>query len=95
MFAWSRSVCSRLLPNGKLKPKLTERGYIETNDRYETSLPEVFAAGDIIGPPWLAHVASWEAIQAVEGMFGEIGATQSAHLSRAAPTASRRSRALG
>jgi dihydrolipoamide dehydrogenase len=29
----------------------------------------VFAAGDIIGPPWLAHVASWEAVQAVNGMF--------------------------
>ena len=27
------------------------------------------AAGDIIGPPWLAHVASYEAIQAIEGMF--------------------------
>jgi dihydrolipoamide dehydrogenase len=61
-----------LLPEGKLKPKLTDRGYIETDDRYQTSLPNVYAAGDIIGPPWLAHVASWEAIQAVEGMFGEI-----------------------
>ena len=30
----------------------------------------VYAAGDIIGPPWLAHVASYEAVQAVEGMFG-------------------------
>jgi dihydrolipoamide dehydrogenase len=60
-----------LLPNGKLKPKLTERGYIETDDRYQTSLKNVYAAGDIIGPPWLAHVASWEAIQAVEGMFGK------------------------
>ncbi len=59
-----------LLPNEKLQPKVTERGYIETNDRYETSLPNVYAAGDIIGPPWLAHVASWEAIQAVEGMLG-------------------------
>jgi dihydrolipoamide dehydrogenase len=29
----------------------------------------VYAAGDIIGPPWLAHVASHEAIEAVEGMF--------------------------
>ena len=34
--------------------------------------PGVFAAGDIIGPPWLAHVASYEAIQAVEGMFDKI-----------------------
>ncbi|MGI8605196.1 MAG: dihydrolipoyl dehydrogenase [Verrucomicrobiales bacterium] len=49
--------------------KLTERGFLETDARYQTSTPGVFAAGDIIGPPWLAHVASWEAIQAVNGMF--------------------------
>jgi dihydrolipoamide dehydrogenase len=61
-----------LLPNGKLKLELTDRGYIKTDDRYETSAKGVYAAGDIIGPPWLAHVASWEAIQAVEGMFDKI-----------------------
>ena len=60
-----------LLPSGKLKPELTDRGYIKADERYETNLPNVYAAGDIIGPPWLAHVASWEAIQAVEGMFGK------------------------
>ena len=61
-----------VLPGGALfadKKLLTDRGYIATNDRYETPSPGVFAAGDIIGPPWLAHVASFEAIQAVEGMF--------------------------
>jgi dihydrolipoamide dehydrogenase len=57
-----------LMPEG-LKVKLDPKGWIETNDRYETSVKGVFAAGDIIGPPWLAHVASFEAIQAVEGMF--------------------------
>jgi dihydrolipoamide dehydrogenase len=60
-----------LLPPGNLKLALTERGYIKTNERYETSQPGIYAAGDIIGPPWLAHVASYEAIQAVEGMFVE------------------------
>ena len=59
---------SPLLPDG-LKVNLDQRGWIQTSDRYETSLRGVFAAGDIIGPPWLAHVASFEAIQAVEGMF--------------------------
>ena len=61
-----------LLPNGKLKLELTDRDYLKTDDRYQTSAKGVYAAGDIIGPPWLAHVASREAIQAVEGMFDKI-----------------------
>jgi dihydrolipoamide dehydrogenase len=47
-----------------------DRGYIKVDDRYETSVKGVYAAGDIIGPPWLAHVATFEAIQAVNAMFG-------------------------
>jgi dihydrolipoamide dehydrogenase len=57
-----------VLPGGGLKFE-ADRGFLKTNDRYETSVPGVFAAGDIIGPPWLAHVASFEAVQAVQGMF--------------------------
>ena len=33
---------------------------------YATSVPGVYAIGDVIGPPWLAHVASEEAILCVE-----------------------------
>lgn len=58
-----------VLPAGGLKIGLTDKGYIQVNDKYETTVPGVYAAGDIIGPPWLAHVASFEAIEAVEGMF--------------------------
>ncbi|MGC3992425.1 MAG: FAD-dependent oxidoreductase [Chthoniobacteraceae bacterium] len=57
-----------LLPAGSLKFELV-KGYLKTSDRYETSVPGIFAAGDIIGPPWLAHVASYEAVQAVKGIF--------------------------
>ncbi|MEX2578058.1 MAG: dihydrolipoyl dehydrogenase [Verrucomicrobiales bacterium] len=60
---------SPVLPGNAEQLKLSDRGYIETDDRYQTNLPNVYAAGDIIGPPWLAHVASYEAIQAVQGMF--------------------------
>lgn len=60
---------SPVVPGGALKIGLTDRGYIQTNDKYETTIKGVYAAGDIIGPPWLAHVASYEAVQAVEGMF--------------------------
>ncbi len=52
-----------------LKLDLDERGYLKTSDRYETNVKGIYGAGDIIGPPWLAHVASHEAIEAVEGMF--------------------------
>ncbi|MEO1130032.1 MAG: dihydrolipoyl dehydrogenase [Planctomycetota bacterium] len=37
---------------------------------YATSVPGVFAVGDVIGPPWLAHVASEEAIVCVERIAG-------------------------
>lgn len=47
-----------------------ERGYVKVDDNYESSVKGIYAAGDIIGPPWLAHVATFEAVQAVEGMFG-------------------------
>ena len=51
-----------------LKPEL-ERGYLKVGDDYQTSVKGVYAAGDIIGPPWLAHVATYEGINAVNGMF--------------------------
>jgi len=57
-----------VLPGG-MQPALTDRGYIKVGQRYETSLPGVYAAGDITGPPWLAHTASYEAVQAVEGLY--------------------------
>jgi dihydrolipoamide dehydrogenase len=46
-----------------------EKGYIRTKENYQSSVAGIYAAGDIIGPPWLAHVASHEAIEAVEGLF--------------------------
>lgn len=37
---------------------------------YATNIPGIYAVGDVIGPPWLAHVASEEAIVCVEKMAG-------------------------
>jgi dihydrolipoamide dehydrogenase len=59
-----------VLPGG-IQLKTSEKGWLDTDANYETNVKTVYAAGDIIGPPWLAHVASYEAIQAVEGMFGK------------------------
>lgn len=37
---------------------------------YETNVKGIYAIGDVIGPPWLAHVASHEGIHCVEGIKG-------------------------
>jgi dihydrolipoamide dehydrogenase len=55
-----------------------EKGHIKTDYRdpgkrdpsYQTSVPGVYAIGDVIGPPWLAHLASEEAIICVERIAG-------------------------
>jgi dihydrolipoamide dehydrogenase len=45
-----------------------EKGHIKTTD-YKTNVEGIWAAGDVIGPPWLAHVAHHEAVYAVERIF--------------------------
>ncbi len=47
-----------------------DRGYVEANDFMQTALPHVYAIGDVIDTPWLAHVASSEGILAAEHMAG-------------------------
>jgi dihydrolipoamide dehydrogenase len=46
-----------------------DRNYVKVDDDYQTNVKGIYAAGDIIGPPWLAHVATFEAVEAVNGMF--------------------------
>lgn len=48
----------------------TERGKIPVNDRMETSVPGIYAIGDIVNTPFLAHVASREGVVAVENAMG-------------------------
>ena len=48
----------------------TERGNVVVNDYYQTSVTNIYAIGDLIGPPQLAHVASAEGLVAVEHLSG-------------------------
>jgi dihydrolipoamide dehydrogenase len=43
---------------------------VDPQNGYVTSVPGIYAAGDVIGPPWLAHVAHHEAVCCVERLFG-------------------------
>ena len=58
---------------GAVSPKVKldlDRGFLKVDQNYETNVKGIYAAGDIIGPPWLAHVAMFRAVNAVNGMFG-------------------------
>lgn len=48
-----------------------ERGFIRVNERFETSLPGVYAIGDAIGGMMLAHAASAQGLSVVHALAGE------------------------
>lgn len=48
-----------------------EKGYIATNEFFQTKESHIYAIGDVIGGLQLAHVASHEGIVAVEHIAGE------------------------
>ena len=47
-----------------------EKGFIKVDENYQTNVPGIYAIGDVIGPPLLAHVASAEGIYMVEKLAG-------------------------
>ncbi|KAB2880722.1 dihydrolipoyl dehydrogenase [bacterium] len=49
----------------------TEKGWVKVDEYYRTNVTGVYAIGDIIGAPWLAHVASHEGIVCVEKIAGK------------------------
>ena len=64
-------------PNGKLINAeaagviVTDHGFIETDGQMRTNVPHVFAIGDIVGQPMLAHKATHEGKVAAEVIAGQ------------------------
>jgi dihydrolipoamide dehydrogenase len=64
-------------PNGKkiaaekAGVQVTERGYINVDNQMRTNVPHIFAIGDIVGQPMLAHKAVHEGHVAAEAAAGE------------------------
>ena len=50
--------------------ELDDRGYIPVDEHMRTSAEGIYAIGDVVPTPWLAHVASAEGIVAVETIAG-------------------------
>ncbi len=65
-------------PNGKkigadkAGVAVTERGFIDVDVQMRTNVPHIFAIGDIVGQPMLAHKAVHEAHVAAEVIAGEL-----------------------
>lgn len=53
--------------------KMAERGMIDVNDHFETSVPGIYAIGDVIRGPMLAHKAEDEGVVVAEILAGESG----------------------
>ena len=53
--------------------KLNNRGQIETDHRFQTSVPGIWAIGDVIPGPMLAHKAEDEGIAVAENIAGLTG----------------------
>lgn len=53
--------------------KTDERGRIPVNSHFETSVPGIYAIGDVIAGPMLAHKAEEEGVAAAEIMAGQAG----------------------
>ncbi|AEA12511.1 Pyruvate/2-oxoglutarate dehydrogenase complex, dihydrolipoamide dehydrogenase (E3) component [Thermoproteus uzoniensis 768-20] len=68
-------------PFASLGLELDSRGAVKTDQSMRTSLPWVYAAGDVAGPPYYAHKAYAQAKVAVENMAG----LKSAYEPRAVP----------
>ncbi|SNS59675.1 dihydrolipoamide dehydrogenase [Sphingomonas laterariae] len=49
----------------------TTRGHIDTDPMGRTSVPGLWAIGDVTAPPWLAHKASHEGVIAAEAIAGK------------------------
>jgi len=50
--------------------RLSPKGFVEVDERYQTSAPGIHAIGDLTGPPFLAHKASKEGEIAAEVIAG-------------------------
>ena len=50
--------------------QIIQRGFVQTNAQQQTNDPHIFAIGDVVGEPMLAHKASHEAKVAVETLLG-------------------------
>jgi dihydrolipoamide dehydrogenase len=66
-----RAVNSKDLGLEALGISCDTKGHILVNEHYQTKQPNIYAVGDVIGPPYLAHKASREGVLAALHIAGK------------------------
>lgn len=69
-FAAGRESSSQRLGLEKIGVNITQRGAIAVNSHFQSSIPHIYAAGDVIGPPALASTSFEQGRIAVLHAFG-------------------------
>lgn len=55
----------------KTRVKVSDRGLVEVNEFGQTAEDWIYAIGDVVATPWLAHLASKEGIVAIDHLAGK------------------------
>jgi dihydrolipoamide dehydrogenase len=71
LVAVGRSPNGKKIAADKAGVAVTDRGFINVDAQMRTNVPHIFAIGDIVGQPMLAHKAVHEAHVAAEAAMGE------------------------
>ncbi|KIC40658.1 dihydrolipoamide dehydrogenase [Ruegeria sp. ANG-R] len=73
LIAVGRRPVTRGLGLEELGVAVNQRGFIEVDDSFQTSVPGIYAIGDCIPGPMLAHKAEEDGVACVEILAGEAG----------------------
>jgi dihydrolipoamide dehydrogenase len=71
LVAVGRSANGKRIDADKAGVAVTDRGFVTVDKQMRTNVPHIFAIGDIVGQPMLAHKAVHEGHVAAEAAFGE------------------------
>ncbi|MCB1790915.1 MAG: dihydrolipoyl dehydrogenase [Gammaproteobacteria bacterium] len=71
LVAVGRSPNGRLIDAGAAGVNVDERGFIPTDAKMRTNVPHIYAIGDVVGNPMLAHKATHEGKVAAEVIAGQ------------------------
>jgi dihydrolipoamide dehydrogenase len=71
LVAVGRSPNGKKIAADKAGVAVTDRGFIEVDKQMRTNVPHIFAIGDVVGQPMLAHKAVHEAHVAAEAAHGQ------------------------